>query len=147
MRGPGFFDRRIRGFRIVELGAMAVLVVLVLVVYLFKDGAGDKRADIDRVQEQIVAEQEQIRLLKAEVAHQEQPERLETLAGQYLNLAPVNAKHEVDAAALPDIARVEAQTVKSAPAATPASAPAAAPPPAAPAPATAPQPTPAASPR
>jgi len=55
MTRVGFFNRRIRGFRIVEIGAMAVLVALVLVVYLAKDGAGDKRADIDRVQEQIVA--------------------------------------------------------------------------------------------
>ena len=108
MRGPGFFDRRVRGFRIVELGAMAVLAALVVVVYLAKDGAGDKRADIDRVQEQIVAEQDQIRLLKAEVAHQEQPERLEALAGQYLGLQPVAAKHEVDAGALADLARVSA---------------------------------------
>jgi cell division protein FtsL len=123
MRGPGFFDRRVRGFRIVELGAMAVLAALVVVVYLAKDGAGDKRADIDRVQEQIVAEQEQIRLLKAEVAHQEQPERIEALAGQYLGLQPVAAKHEVDAAALADLARVSAPApvAKSAAAGTPAS--------------------------
>ena len=110
MRRPGFFDRRVRGFRIVELGAMAVLAALVVVVYLAKDGAGDKRADIDRVQQQIVAEQEQIRLLKAEVAHQEQPERLEALAGQYLGLQPVAAKHEVDAAELSDVARVATPT-------------------------------------
>jgi len=118
MRGPGFFDRRVRGFRIVELGAMSVLAALVVVVYLAKDGAGDKRADIDRVQEQIVAEQDQIRLLKAEVAHQEQPERLEALAGQYLGLQPIAAKHEVDAGALADLARVSAP----APVAKPASA-------------------------
>jgi cell division protein FtsL len=108
MRRLGFFDRRIRGFRIVELGAMAVLVALVLVVYLAKDGAGDKRADIDRVQEQILAEQDQIRLLRAEVAHQEQPERLSALAGQYLGLQPITAKHEVETSDLADVARVVA---------------------------------------
>ena len=117
MKRPGFFDRRVRGFRIVELGAMVVLAALVVVVYLAKDGAGDKRADIDRVQQQIVAEQEQIRLLKAEVAHQEQPERLEALAGQYLGLQPVAAKHEVEAAELADVARV---TTPAAPAVKPA---------------------------
>jgi cell division protein FtsL len=108
MRALGFFDRRVRGFRIVELGAMAVLAALVVVVYLAKDGAGDKRADIDRVQQEILAEQDQVRLLKAEVAHQEQPERIEALAGQYLGLQPVAAKHEVDAGALADLARVSA---------------------------------------
>ncbi len=110
MTRVGFFNRRIRGFRIVEIGAMAVLVALVLVVYLAKDGAGDKRADIDRVQEQIGAEQDQIRLLQAEVAHQEQPERLEALAGQYLGLQPVAAKHEVAAAELASLARVAASS-------------------------------------
>jgi cell division protein FtsL len=117
MRRLGFFDRRIRGFRIVELGASAVLVALVLVVYLAKDGAGDKRADIDRVQDQIVAERDQIRLLRAEVAHQEQPERLGALAGQYLGLQPISAKHEVAAKELADVARVVA-TAPAKPAAT-----------------------------
>ena len=114
MRRAGFFDRRVRGFRIVELGAMAVLAALVVLVYLAKDGAGDKRADIDRVQQEIVAEQEHIRLLKAEVAHQEQPERLEALAGQYLGLHPIAAKHEVDAGELADVVRVATQASPSA---------------------------------
>ena len=122
MTRVGFFNRRFRGFRIVEIGAMAVLVALVLVVYLAKDGAGDKRADIDRVQEEIVAEQDQIRLLQAEVAHQEQPERLQALAGQYLGLQPVAAKHEVDPAALAEVARVAAAATSPGPAAMAASA-------------------------
>jgi cell division protein FtsL len=142
MRRLGFFDRRIRGFRIVELGASAVLVALVLVVYLAKDGAGDKRADIDRVQDQIVAERDQIRLLRAEVAHQEQPERLGALAGQYLGLQPISAKHEVEAGELADVARVvaTAPAKPAAPLAAPMTTTATAPTPPAPVVAAAPPP-------
>jgi cell division protein FtsL len=118
MRLFGFFDQRIRGFRIVELGAATVLLVLVLVVYLAKTGASGKRADIDRIQDEITAEQTQIRLLNAEVAHQEQPERLEALATRYLGLQPIPAKHEVPVETLPDLANLAAaQAAKPAPSA------------------------------
>jgi cell division protein FtsL len=113
MTGSGFFERRIRGFRIVELGGLGVLLVLVLSVYLSKAGAGGERADIDRVQQQIYDEQTRIRLLQAEVANLEQPERLEALSGQYLGLQPVPAKHEVEPDALPDLALI--QKVKTVP--------------------------------
>jgi cell division protein FtsL len=123
----GFFDRRVRGFRIVEVGGISVLLALVLTVYLSKAGAGGERADIDHVQQQIYDEQTRIRLLQAEVASLEQPERLEALSGQYLGLQPVPAKHEVEPDALPDLALI--QKVKTAPvAARPAAAPAKAPP-------------------
>jgi cell division protein FtsL len=114
MTGSGFFERRIRGFRIVELGGLSVLLVLVLTVYLSKAGAGGERADIDHVQQQIYDEQTRIRLLQAEVANLEQPERLEALSGQYLGMQPVPAKHEVEPDALPDLALI--QKVKTAPA-------------------------------
>jgi cell division protein FtsL len=104
MRPFAVFDRRIRGFRIVELGAAGFLLILVLVVYLAKTGAGDKREDIERAQQQIDDEQSQIRLLRAEVATLEQPERLETLSAQYLNLQPIPAQHEVTPGALADLA-------------------------------------------
>jgi cell division protein FtsL len=101
----GFFDRRVRGFRIVEVGALGVLLVLILTVYLAKTGAGGKRADIDRIQGQITDEQIQIRMLRAEVATLEQPSRLEALAA-YLQLGPISARREITVAALPDVAHV-----------------------------------------
>lgn len=101
----GFFDRRVRGFRIVEVGALGVLLVLILTVYLAKTGAGGKRADIDRIQGQITDEQTQIRMLRAEVATLEQPSRLEALAA-YLQLGPISARREITVAALPDVAHV-----------------------------------------
>ena len=104
MRVSGLFDQRVRGFRVVEIGGLGVLLVLVLAVYLSKAGAGGERADIDHVQQQIADEQTRIRLLQAEVANLEQPERLEALSSQYLGLQPIPAKHEVQAESLPDLA-------------------------------------------
>jgi hypothetical protein len=115
MRLAGLFDQRVRGFRVVEIGALCVLLVLVLAVYLAKAGAGGERADIDRVSQQIEDEQSRIRMLRAEVAHLEQPERLEALSGQYLGLGPIPAKHEVQPDALPDLALVQ-RVAKPAPA-------------------------------
>ena len=109
---------RVRGFRILELIGAGFLTALVLTVYLAKTGAGDKRDDIDRVEQQIETETAQIRLLRAEVAAEERPDRLEALASQYLGLQPASAKHEIDAEALADIAQLGhvAPTAKSAPA-------------------------------
>jgi hypothetical protein len=118
MRISGLFNHRVRGFRVVELGGLAVLIVLVLAVYLAKAGAGGKRADIDRVQDQIVDEKARIRLLDAEVANLERPERLEALSGRYLDMQPISAKHEVQADALPDIALAPSADVKPADAKT-----------------------------
>jgi hypothetical protein len=114
MRLSGLFDQRVRGFRIVEVGGLAVLLTLVLAVYLSKAGAGGKRADIDHVQQQIYDEQTRIRLLQAEVANLEQPERLEALSGQYLGLQAVPAKHEVQPEALPDLALIQKAKTASA---------------------------------
>ncbi len=103
-------NSRIRGFRVVELIGAGVLTALVLTVYLAKTGAGDKRDDIDRVQTQIEEETAQIRILRAEVAAEERPERLEALAGQYLGLQPVSVKHEIEPEALADVAQLGKMT-------------------------------------
>lgn len=108
-------NRRILGFRVVEMAATLVLTATVLTVYMAKTGAGDKTDDIDRIQQQIQDERTQIHLLKVEVASEEQPERLAALAGQYLNMAPISPKHEIGAEALADIAQ-PAETKKPAPA-------------------------------
>jgi cell division protein FtsL len=106
MRPFGFFEHRFRGFRVVELGGLGVLLILILTVYLAKTGAGGKRADIDRIQKQITDEQTQVRMLRAEVATLEQPARLEALSARYLGLQPISARREVTAQGLQDVARV-----------------------------------------
>jgi hypothetical protein len=99
------FDHRFRGFRVVEIGGVGVLLALALVVYLLKTGAGGERADIDHIQQRIGDEQSRVALLRAEVAKLEQPERLEALSNRYLNLQPIPAAHEIDAQALAAVAR------------------------------------------
>jgi len=106
MKPFGFFEHRVRGFRVVELGGLSVLLVLILTVYLAKTGAGGERADIDRIQHQIFDEQTQIRILRAEVATLEQPERLEALSERYLGLQPISVRREVTPQGLQDVARV-----------------------------------------
>lgn len=90
------FSRRIRGFRVIEVGAFGVLLVLVLVVYLAKTFAGRERTEIAQVERQIAQEKTRVRLLQAEVAYLEQPERLERLSRQYLGMGPVKADAETD---------------------------------------------------
>jgi cell division protein FtsL len=124
MKPLDLMDRRVRGFRVVELGAVCILLALILVVYLAKTHAGGERADIDQVQSQIIDEETRIRLLKAEVADLEQPERLEALSGRYLHLAPIPADHEVTPEGLADVAHppAAAPATKSATAAAQTSA-------------------------
>jgi len=95
---------RIRGFRLVDLVALGVLVLLILGVYLAKTVAGRERAEIAAADRQIDAEKTRIRLLQAEVAHLEQPARIERLSETYLGLGPVSIKHEATPDALPAIA-------------------------------------------
>jgi len=98
------FDRRVRGFRVVELVCLTILLVLVLGVYLAKTFAGRERAEIASVERQIEDEKLRVRLLKAEVAYLEQPRRIEQLA-QQLQLAPIKPEHETTEDALIDVAR------------------------------------------
>jgi hypothetical protein len=109
-------DRRVRGFRLVDLMAFALLVVLVLGVYLAKTMAGRERAEIASTQRQINEEKARIRLLQAEVAHLEEPGRLERLSQAYLGLAPTPIKHDLTPEGLYDAARA---SQAAAPAAVP----------------------------
>jgi len=114
--------QRVRGVRVVDLIAIAILIVLAPAVYLTKASAGATRADIDAAQQNIDDARAQIRLLKAEVTSEEQPERLAALSAQFLHLQPIAASHEIAAETLPDIAH--AAPPAPAEAAAPATAPA-----------------------
>ena len=102
---PAIFNRRLRGFRVIEIVACACLAVLVLSVYLTKAAAGREGAAISGVEREIAEERKRMRLLRAELAHLEQPQRLERLSTQYLALAPVPAKRETVPDGLTEIAR------------------------------------------
>ncbi|MDB5455018.1 MAG: hypothetical protein JWP92_603 [Caulobacter sp.] len=105
MSMAGLFERRVRGFRVVEVAGLGLLLALVMSVYLAKAFAGRERADIANIETQIVAEQTRVRLLRAEVAHLENPRRVEQLATSYLALAPIAANRETSEEALIDVAR------------------------------------------
>jgi len=96
----GFLSRSLRGVRLVEFGALLVLLVMVLGVYLAKASAGRERGDITSIQSQIDEDSKRLRLLQAEVAHLEEPARLGRLADE-LGLGP--AQHEATADQLASI--------------------------------------------
>jgi len=100
-----WLNKRVRGFRLIDLVALGLLTVLILGVYLAKTVAGRERAEIARVDRQIDEERARIRLLQAEVSHLEQPARIERLSEAYLGLAPVSLKREAEVEALPTLAR------------------------------------------
>ena len=100
----GLFNRRVRGFRVVEVVGMGVLLTLVTGVYLAKTVAGRERNEIARIEREIGDEKARKRLLEAEVAHLEQPRRIEQMA-LALHLAPIAADRETTEDALIDVAR------------------------------------------
>jgi hypothetical protein len=99
------FERRIRGFRVVNVGAGAFLVVLVLGVYATKTDAGREGANLNGVEKEIAQERRALRLLKAEIAHLEDPSRLQRLSTDYLGLQPVAPAREAPADSLVEVAR------------------------------------------
>jgi len=105
MGGMNWLNRRVRGFKLVDLIALGLLTVLILGVYLAKTIAGGERARIASVERQIGAEKARIRLLQAEVSHLEQPARIERLSETYLGMGPVAFRREAGVEALPELAR------------------------------------------
>ena len=97
----GLFDKRFRGFRVVNLAGLCLLVAMVLGVYLAKTFASGERNQIAAVDMQIRQEKARIRLLEAEVAHLEQPRRLQALARVGLGMQPIAARQEITHADLP----------------------------------------------
>jgi cell division protein FtsL len=103
---------------VIDLLALFVLLALALGVYAFKTLAGRESADIADVQSQIVMEQKRVRLLRAEIAHLEDPSRIERLSSQYLGFKPVDPKKEASIDALPQVAsQVDKPAAPAAPAA------------------------------
>ena len=98
------FTRRVRGFRVIDIIAVMVIIVTALASYAFKTSAGAEDADASNIEAQIQDEQKRIRLLNAEMAHLDDPARIETLSTQYLGLAPISAKQEIVLAGLPRVA-------------------------------------------
>lgn len=116
------FTHRTRGFRTINVVLASVLLVTAVGVNLAKTIAGKERTEIGRAERDIARERDRIRVLEAEVAHLEQPERLERLSRAFLAMAPVTAKQETTA---DDLIAVASRRPGAAPqpVAIPASAP------------------------
>jgi hypothetical protein len=104
MKLTGLVSARVRGFRVLDLVALALFLTLALTVYAFKTFAGQQRADILDVESQIRDEDRNVRLLRAEIAHLENPARLERLATLYAKQGPIVANQEITPEALPQVA-------------------------------------------
>lgn len=98
------FNRRIRGFRLIEVTALSLLLIMMLGVYFAKTSAGGERSRIDQVERQIASEKARVRMLDAEVAYLERPRRMARLAGSYLQMQPLKADREATVDALSAIA-------------------------------------------
>ncbi len=122
-------QRRFYGVRLIELAAFACVVALALGVYLAKTFAGRERSRIAMVERQIQEEQRKLKLLRAEVAHLEQPDRIQQLSTAHLGMQAVDGTREARAETLPEIANpAEAKAAQAAAAVAIASTPAAPPP-------------------
>lgn len=99
------FNRRIRSVRVVHVAAVLLLSAMILSVYMTKASAGREAASIASINREIAQEERRVRLLRAEIAYLEQPERLERLASQYMALAPVPAQRETAPEGLAEVAR------------------------------------------
>ena len=104
MRAPGFLTARIRGFRVVNLLALTVLLVIALGSYALKTLAGAQDAGEVGVEDQILQEQKRIRMLEAEISTLGGPQRVADLSRRYLALEPVDARHDLTEDALPTLA-------------------------------------------
>jgi hypothetical protein len=101
------FDRRIRGFRVIEVLALLALGAMILWVYLTKADAGREGAEISDVRREIAEERRELKQLRAESAHLEQYQRIESLSHAYLRLEPVKPARET---APENLARIAAQS-------------------------------------
>lgn len=104
MKVSGILLRRVRGFRIMDLAALVIVLALALSVYAFKTSAGAERSDIADVEDKIADERRDVRLLQDEVARLENPRRLEERATRLAGQAPVGARQEVSPEALAQVA-------------------------------------------
>lgn len=99
-----FLEHRTRGFRTINIVFCALLMVTAVVVLLAKAYAGREVREIARTERAIAEQNKRIRVLKAEVAHLEQPERLQRLAKDILGMAPLAAAREGDISSLDALA-------------------------------------------
>ncbi|MFX8895505.1 hypothetical protein ABTM96_20435, partial [Acinetobacter baumannii] len=75
-------------------------ILMVLVVYWSKTAAGAEASKIAETNRAIAAEEQKVRVLRAEHAWLAQPDRLRRLSEQYLGMAPIPPTREAQPQAL-----------------------------------------------
>jgi hypothetical protein len=115
---------KIRGVRWIEIIGVLLVAAMVFSVYVAKAAAARESARISDLERQISDNGQRVRLLRAEVARLEQPNRLEALS-RGAGLGPVDVHRQATVGNLPNLAPIpEPRPVIIAP--TPPAAPAAA---------------------
>jgi hypothetical protein len=99
------FAWKIRGIRWVEIIGVLLVAVMVLSVYVAKAAAARESARISDLERQISDNGQRVRLLRAEVARLEQPNRLEALS-RGAGLGPVDVHRQATADNLPNLAPI-----------------------------------------
>ena len=118
------YSWKIRGVRWIEIIGVLLVAAMVFSVYLAKAAAAREGARISDLDRQISDNGQRVRLLRAEVARLEQPNRLEALSRD-AGLGPVDVHRQATADNLPNLAPIpEPRPVVIAPTPAPASAPA-----------------------
>lgn len=97
------FGWKFGGFRVIEIFGAALVAALIASVYVAKAGADRENRQIASLESKIADDSRRVRLLRAEIARLEQPERLEALS-RHAGLAPVDVHRQASADSLPSIA-------------------------------------------
>ncbi len=93
------FEWKLHGVRVVEIFAAAVACALIFSVYVTKAAADRENRRIAALEVSIAGDAERVRLLRAEIARLERPDRLEALSRQ-VGLQPVSVQQQTTAAQL-----------------------------------------------
>lgn len=118
------FAWKIRGIRWVEIIGVLLVAAMVFSVYLAKAAAARESARISDLERQISDNGQRVRLLRAEVARLEQPNRLEALS-RGAGLGPVDVHRQATVGNLSNLAPIpEPRAVIIAPTAAAPDAPA-----------------------
>ena len=99
------FAWKVRGVRWIEIIGVLLVAAMVFSVYLAKAGAARESARISDLERQISDNGQRVRLLRAEVARLEQPNRLEALS-RGAGLGPVDVHRQAKAENLSSLAPI-----------------------------------------
>ena len=110
------FEMKVRGVRWVEIIGVGLVAVMIVSVYAAKAAAARESSRIAQLEQEISANNQRVRLLRAEVARLEQPARLESLSRQ-AGLSPTDVHRQAEADKLAQLKSGAAKPAAAAPAA------------------------------